>query len=220
MFDAGLSFGPNGNSAQVNKMQADQAGQPGGTAVQQAIRVLAMRMPKMVGQFSPISRGLLQGQGSAGLGVGQNPWLGGGGMPGAPSFQQGAAAPTPNVTPGIMPGDIRPFFPSGVRPHFQDGYPALPRTPHGATDMSLLGGQGDSGGLSPNLMQILQQILASQPQAPIATNTQPNYYPDKNTGITGGAAGPAQPQSWTNTQPNYYPSQNTGISGGMFDIQR
>lgn len=98
--DFGLSFAPTGQNEQQNQQNQ--------TPIQDAIKVLSLRIPSFHGARSPIPNALLQASGAAGMpgggGVpgGLEEWLrrlfSGGGMPG--SMTPGSAPP-----PAVRPGD-------------------------------------------------------------------------------------------------------------------
>ena len=68
----GISFSPNNQGGPMGK--AGQSGQAGVTdtasPIQQAIRILSLRIPRVVSQGAPINQSLLSGPGSAGLNTG------------------------------------------------------------------------------------------------------------------------------------------------------
>lgn len=101
--DFGLSFSPT-TTTDPRKAQADP-----NAPVQEAVRTLSLRLPRVVGARGAAPQPLLNGPGSAGLGPLAAPGAGMAG-PGGPSFgiEQllmtlfgAGAAPAPNVTPGI-----------------------------------------------------------------------------------------------------------------------
>lgn len=68
-FDAGLSFQPNAQPSQQNAGGDAGPTDRGANPVQDAIRILSLRLPRVVGQ-APTSGALLNGPGMAGLGAG------------------------------------------------------------------------------------------------------------------------------------------------------
>lgn len=102
MFNAGLSFQP-GQTTAPGAARGGPApgatGAQGANPIQQAIKVLMLKFPRMADQGQPIPGPLAMGQGGAGLGAGMNPY--------AAMLQQllarsGMSAPTPNVVPGLV----------------------------------------------------------------------------------------------------------------------
>lgn len=114
----GLSYQPGADQQNGNGGQ----GGPQAPPVQEAIRLLSLRLPSVQGARSISPQALLQGQGSAGLGAGQGMSLGAaieflrrllqqsGGRPGpqaagmfaGQSGGGGGFAPTPRVIPGAL----------------------------------------------------------------------------------------------------------------------
>lgn len=119
MFDAGLSFQPGQDPRQANAGGDAGPSNHGQANIQDAIRILSLKIPKVGGMNGSVNPMLMNGMGSGGFGVGgQQGFLqllakmmagqGNGGF-GVPS------APTPNVTPGIVPGDHVPPPPGGYQ---------------------------------------------------------------------------------------------------------
>jgi hypothetical protein len=109
--DFGLSFSPLGNAQQGYGQNApNQQTNP----LQEAIQILSLRRPRVVGATSPIPGPLLNGQGGGMNGMsaiiqnllsqfgGQSPYQGFFGNEGhtGPSAGPGPVLPTPRITPG------------------------------------------------------------------------------------------------------------------------
>jgi hypothetical protein len=109
-FDAGLSFGPNQAGPGGKQSLTGDAG-PGGPSnpVQDAIRVLSLRIPKMAN--SPFPQAMAPGMGGVGpqgFAMLLQHLMGGLGQQGSMG-----SAPAPTTTPGIVPGDNIPRPPNG-----------------------------------------------------------------------------------------------------------
>ena len=143
----GLSFLP--PDPQAN------GGATGATPVQQAIQLLALHLPRILGAASPIPPSLLQSLGGGGLASGAEtveaalrrlltPWVGG--MPGQPAgmgmptggltspFSSGMGAPSwpaPRWTPGAVPGGGTLPPSTGTSPP-----PTMPQSGGGGTGSS------------------------------------------------------------------------------------
>jgi hypothetical protein len=139
----GQSFAPLGNDDPLRESQA-----PGGaiSPVQEAIKLLSLRLPRYVGQGSPIPQGLLSSPGMAGL-QGGMPGMAGqqgnpiaemlmrmisGGFGGSGSqMTQPFGAPPPKVVPGVNEGEPAPgSFSPGSAPLPPAPAPAPPPMPN------------------------------------------------------------------------------------------
>jgi len=114
-FDAGLSFGPGQDPRQANAGGDAGPSNRGMSPIQDAIRILSLKIPHGGGMPGAVNPMLLNGQGAGGFGPGGMGSFG----PNQNSFMQFLArymvgqgnapsAPTPNVTPGIVQGDHVP----------------------------------------------------------------------------------------------------------------
>lgn len=106
----GQSFAPLGNDDP--RQQPGAVGGPGGSPVQEAIKLLSLRMPRTLGASAPAPQGLLNSHGMAGMGgnpltalIMQMLQQGGMGAQGA-----AGAAPAPKV------GYVAPPLPPGSAP--------------------------------------------------------------------------------------------------------
>ena len=133
-FDAGLSFQP-GTSIDRAQTAGGDAGMSnrGASPVQDAIRVLSLKIPKMVGQGSPINPSLLGG--GPGFGPGgpqdflqllQKFLAGASGQPGMQAPQAMPQAPTPAFTMGVTTGgQAPPPPPTGYQTNFDTQAPTF-----------------------------------------------------------------------------------------------
>lgn len=139
--DFGVSFSPTGDGQQRN--QQDPQGSQ--TPIQDAIKLLSLRIPSFRGQGGIAPQSLMQGSGSLGV-MGQ---AGPGGMQQmlAQLFgQQGQSAPTPNITPGLNQTGQAPNLSESQMPTgpTETNFPGPPNFP------SYYNNPMNGGGINPN----------------------------------------------------------------------
>jgi collagen type III alpha len=168
----GVSFLPGQSNGMDRNGQGGNATEP----IQQAIKVLSLRLPRVLGGGAFAPSGLLQGGGSMG-----NPFAGVGPMQGRPlppGGLPGGGGPPPGGGAGSPGGGGSPFGGGAGNP-FAGSMPGP--DPMSQAIMALVGGGGGSFGAPPSMSPAPHIIPGINPTTPPAGPPPIGQLPDRGT---------------------------------------